>query len=724
MKVAKRFPKVKFSIVGGNRDESLPNVSGYDVKQAEIAYVAGAAAAMLSKNGAISYVGGLEIPSIVNAGKEFGNGAKSINPKIKYFDNYTGDFDDVAKSKEATLAAIAQGADVHYHILNLGLRGMEQAAKEKGTHIIGSYTDRCGTDPLYIGYSITGVGYQVRVRDRRRRSPAPGRPGYKPFGLAMGPKASGMAVCGGDAEQKAKKLEEIKKDILDGKIKVLEGLKACSSRPCRGRRSAGASAGGAAAVAARHVASASAACRRSPTSRSTSRPARSIACSARTAPASRRCATWSSASTGPTPARCAGAASRTGPPGPARRAGAGHRHGAPALQPGARHDGRREPDARPSAGVLRPQGLRRHASRRCRASTASPLDPGARIQDLSVGERQRVEIVKCLMREPAAAGARRADGRAAAGRDRGACSTSAQRVAARGCSVVLVTHKLAEIKKVARPRHRAARRPRGGAARRRRRSEIDRAGAGDDPARPRRPGRRARRRSHAALEPRPRPRSERRPDAPNPPATRRCRSTASPCATPRASPGSTNFTLDRQSRRDRRRRRRRGQRPERARRGARRHADADSEGRFFVGGTETDRRLAEGAHRRRASASCPRTGTRSAASPRMSLAENMYAQPPRRLHAASACSTARALRARGRRRLMQRFDVRAAGPDVAFAALSGGNQQKAVLGARDHQPRALASCSPRSRRAASTSARSRRSTARSAPPASAASASC
>ena len=130
-KIAKRFPNVHFSIVGGNEGESAPNVAGYDVKQAEIAFVAGAAAAMLSKSGAVSYVGGMEIPSIVNAGKEFGNGAKSINASIKYFENYTGDFDDVAKSKEATLAAIAQGADVHYHILNLGLRGMEQAAKER-----------------------------------------------------------------------------------------------------------------------------------------------------------------------------------------------------------------------------------------------------------------------------------------------------------------------------------------------------------------------------------------------------------------------------------------------------------------------------------------------------------------------------------------------------------------------------------------------------------------
>lgn len=221
MKVAKRFPKTKFSIVGGSKGDTLPNVAGYDVKQAEIAFVAGATAAMLSKTGAVSYVGGMEIPSIVNAGKEFGKGAAYINPKVKYVENYTGDFDDVAKSKEATLAAIAQGADVHYHILNLGLRGMEQAAKEKGTHIIGSYTDRCGSDPLYPAYSITGVGYQVEYAINEIVG-GTWKAGYKPFGLAMGPKASDMAVCHATPQIKAK-IDEIKKDILSGKIKVLEG---------------------------------------------------------------------------------------------------------------------------------------------------------------------------------------------------------------------------------------------------------------------------------------------------------------------------------------------------------------------------------------------------------------------------------------------------------------------------------------------------------------------
>ncbi|HET6221798.1 MAG TPA: hypothetical protein VFE11_06500, partial [Dongiaceae bacterium] len=97
---------------------------------------------------------------------------------------------------------------------------MEQAAREKGTHIIGSYTDRCGTDPLYVAYSITGVGFQVEYA-MEQAAAGTWKPEFKPFGLAMGPKASDMVICKATAEQKAK-IEEIKKDLLSGKIKVLD----------------------------------------------------------------------------------------------------------------------------------------------------------------------------------------------------------------------------------------------------------------------------------------------------------------------------------------------------------------------------------------------------------------------------------------------------------------------------------------------------------------------
>ena len=48
------------------------------------------------------------------------------------------------------------------------------------------------------------------------------KPEFKPFGLKMGDNASDMKVCGGLTPEQQKKLEAIKKDLLDGKIKTLE----------------------------------------------------------------------------------------------------------------------------------------------------------------------------------------------------------------------------------------------------------------------------------------------------------------------------------------------------------------------------------------------------------------------------------------------------------------------------------------------------------------------
>jgi basic membrane protein A len=98
---------------------------------------------------------------------------------------------------------------------------MEQAAREKGTHLIGGYTNRCGGDPLYVAYSVTGVGFQVQYAIDQTVG-GTWASGYKPFGLAMGTAASDMIICSGTAEQTAK-LDEIKKAILAGTIKTLNG---------------------------------------------------------------------------------------------------------------------------------------------------------------------------------------------------------------------------------------------------------------------------------------------------------------------------------------------------------------------------------------------------------------------------------------------------------------------------------------------------------------------
>jgi simple sugar transport system ATP-binding protein len=76
------------------------------------------------------------------------------------------------------------------------------------------------------------------------------------------------------------------------------------------------------------------------------------------------------------------------------------------------------------------------------------LDPHARVSDLAIGERQRVEIVKCLMREPRLLVLDEPTA-VLLPHEIAALLDVCARVAAQGCGVVLVTHKLAEIRRLA-----------------------------------------------------------------------------------------------------------------------------------------------------------------------------------------------------------------------------------------------------------------------------------
>ncbi|SAK66517.1 ABC transporter [Caballeronia arationis] len=82
------------------------------------------------------------------------------------------------------------------------------------------------------------------------------------------------------------------------------------------------------------------------------------------------------------------------------------------------------------------------------ASVGLDLALDVRISDLSVGERQRVEIVKCLMREPRLLLLDEPTAVLLPAEIDALLDTCA-RVAERGCAVVLVTHKLKEICRIA-----------------------------------------------------------------------------------------------------------------------------------------------------------------------------------------------------------------------------------------------------------------------------------
>ncbi|MEU4811517.1 BMP family protein [Nocardia fluminea] len=162
-KVAPQFPNVKFVEIGGPADaKPLANLAYYDPQQAEAEFLSGAVSAAGSKTGTVAFVGGVELPAIVNAANAFGNGARFAVPDAKVLTpQYVGDFNDPAKAKQAALADYGAGAGTLGQIVNLGKAGMEQAATQSGATMVGGPIPGDCTNPAYLGYVHTDIGAEV-----------------------------------------------------------------------------------------------------------------------------------------------------------------------------------------------------------------------------------------------------------------------------------------------------------------------------------------------------------------------------------------------------------------------------------------------------------------------------------------------------------------------------------------------------------------------------------
>ncbi|MGW5918833.1 BMP family protein [Nocardia fluminea] len=162
-KVAPQFPNVKFVEIGGPADaEPLANLAYYDPQQAEAEFLSGAVSAAGSKTGTVAFVGGVELPAIVNAANAFGNGARFAVPDAKVLTpQYVGDFNDPAKAKQAALADYGAGAGTLGQIVNLGKAGMEQAATQSNATMVGGPIPGDCTNPAYLGYVHTDIGAEV-----------------------------------------------------------------------------------------------------------------------------------------------------------------------------------------------------------------------------------------------------------------------------------------------------------------------------------------------------------------------------------------------------------------------------------------------------------------------------------------------------------------------------------------------------------------------------------
>jgi basic membrane protein A and related proteins len=219
--VAPNFPDVQF--MGINGTKTGPNLSAWSLAEGEVAYLAGILVA--SENPGVKKIGrvaGIEIAPLKFGSAGFIDGARSVDPDIAYINTFTGNMDDVAKAKEATLAAGNAGAKFIYTGMNNALVGMEQAAEEANVQLINNTTNKC-TDPktgaLYFGAVNSSTTFATQSV---AESLANGtyKSNAKRSNLEF-PTAFGVVKC--DGAPKAKTVELLaaaEKKLIAGEIKV------------------------------------------------------------------------------------------------------------------------------------------------------------------------------------------------------------------------------------------------------------------------------------------------------------------------------------------------------------------------------------------------------------------------------------------------------------------------------------------------------------------------
>ena len=158
-KVAKAYPTTNFAIIDDAPTPALANVQGLLFKEQESGYLAGYLAALESKTGTVSTVGGQKIPPVDHYIAGYIAGAKAANPQVKELNDYSNSFTDTAKCKQLALNQISQGSDVVFQVAGGCGLGALSAAKEKGVWGIG-----VDADQAYLGdYILTSAIKKVDV---------------------------------------------------------------------------------------------------------------------------------------------------------------------------------------------------------------------------------------------------------------------------------------------------------------------------------------------------------------------------------------------------------------------------------------------------------------------------------------------------------------------------------------------------------------------------------
>ncbi len=146
--IAPQFPNTFF--VGVNGSVSGANIASLRINHLQTSYLCGIIAAAMTKSNKLAYIAGQEFQATQEELRGFELGAKSVKKDIKITSTFTGDWNDVAKAKEATLALISTGVDVIYQWLDSASPAVLQTASDKNVYAFGNTKDQSDIAPKAV----------------------------------------------------------------------------------------------------------------------------------------------------------------------------------------------------------------------------------------------------------------------------------------------------------------------------------------------------------------------------------------------------------------------------------------------------------------------------------------------------------------------------------------------------------------------------------------------
>lgn len=224
---AKKHPQAKFLLIDSpildtnNKPYILPNVKTIVFRENEGTFLAGALAGLVSKNGQIGFVGGMEVPLIRKFEAGYRAGVIAVKPDAKVTAVYTGSFDNSAAGKRVAQALFHQGADVAFHAAGSDGLGVIQAAKELNRLAIGCDSDQSHLAPKNVVSSmIKHVDYAVYLAIKevveKRFTGGNTILGLKENGVGLAPIKLDLP----NKEAILTKIEALRQDIINDRIKV------------------------------------------------------------------------------------------------------------------------------------------------------------------------------------------------------------------------------------------------------------------------------------------------------------------------------------------------------------------------------------------------------------------------------------------------------------------------------------------------------------------------